>query len=283
MTGTRAVRLLGGLVLACLVGLLLFAAVWRLQGGRIERVETPSMGTRAPVGSLLWVKPVDAADLHAGDFITFHAPGRPGTTFSHLVRAVHPDGTLSTGGLLSGQDPWRLQQADVVGEVQMTWPVAGWVVRVSPVLLGGFVFLVLVISRLRQHWRGPAALVGAAVVLAVVVVVYRPFTHAEQLAFAPVDDGARATYVGTGLLPVRLAADAPPGRSGDSVVLGDGEVGSVHVATKDECNRYVVHLSPAVPFWFWIGLVGACFVPAVASSVGSMRGRSDRGRVRSAG
>jgi hypothetical protein len=270
VNGGRILRLAGLLMLTAVVGLFVFAGAWRLQGGRIERVESPSMGTTAPVGSLLWVKPVDASTLRAGDFISFRAP-RTGATYSHLVRQVHPDGTISTGGALSGTDPWRLHAADVLGEVRMTWPVAGWVVEAGPVLLGGTLLLAVVVARLPAEWRAGAVLAGAGLVLAAAIVIYHPLTHAQQLAFKAEPHGARATYVGTGLLPVRVAADPEGGR----VVLHNGEVDTVHVISHLEHARYAVHLSPAVPFWFWVVLVGTCFVPAVAdTAVRAVRSRS---------
>jgi hypothetical protein len=246
----------GGLV--CLVG---FTGLWRLHGGHVERVETPSMGTVAPVGSLLWVAPVHAGSLRVGDFITFHPPGQPDRTYSHRVRRIHADGTVSTQGEISAPDPWRVPPSDVVGRVAMTWPGAGWVVRAAPYLLIGGLLLALVLSRTRPAWRGMVGLVGASLVLAAAITFLSPFTNADQLAFKPVHGGARATYVSTGLLPVELQADG-----GDSVRLSDGEVGSVLVPGDGDQHRYAVHLHPAVPPVFWVCLVGACFLPALTVS-----------------
>jgi hypothetical protein len=132
--------------------------------------------------------------------------------------------------------------------------------------LGGFL-VAFAVSRLRPRWRAAAALVGASMVLCTAIVVYRPFVSAEQLAFAPDGQGARATYVSTGLLPVRLQADQSGGAHVD---LRDGQVGSVHVSTAND-RRYAVRLSPAVPLQFWLILVGGCFVPGLISSVGGRR------------
>ena len=54
---------------------LLFGVGWLVSGGRWMIVETPSMGTQAPVGSLLWVSHAEISTLQAGDFITFRPPG----------------------------------------------------------------------------------------------------------------------------------------------------------------------------------------------------------------
>jgi hypothetical protein len=271
MTAARVVRGLGWLVLVAMLALVAFTAVWRIQGGRIERVETPSMGTVAPVGSLLWVKPVDVSGLRTGDFITFHPPGEPGTTYSHRVRHVYADGTIGTQGVLTAPDPWRLQPTDIVGRVKMTWPMVGWLVRLAPVLaLGGFL-VAFVVSRLRRRWRGAAVLIGASLVLCTAIVVYRPLVSAEQLAFAPDGHGARATYVSTGMLPVRLQADVSGGAHVD---LHAGQMGSVRIPTSNDKQQYGVRLSPAVPFRFWVVLVVGCFLPGLFSSVRSRRRRA---------
>ena len=62
-------------------------------------------------------------------------------------------------------------------------------------------------------------------------------------------------------LPIRLTAEG-----GASVVMHDGEVGRVHVGTADDGGRLRVSLSPAIASWWWVALVGACFVPALVAS-----------------
>jgi len=246
------------------VGLLVVACVvlvgWKVSGGRWVRVETASMGTQAPVGSLLWVEPVAFDSLRPGDLVTFRDPVH-GATYSHLVRTVHPDGTLTTQGRISAPDPWRLSAHDVVGKAVMVWPGAGWLVLALPVLLLGGLLGWLVVRRLRDpDWRMPAALVGSAVVLAVALVAYRPLTRADQLSFVPVDGAARATYVSTGLVPLRLSA-----HGADPVLLHDGEVGTVTARAQD--GRYAVSLQPQIPFGWWVALVALCFAPALRRAV----------------
>lgn len=268
---TRAVT---WLMTAILFGFIAFCLLWRLEGGRWERVESPSMGTVAPVGSLLWVKPVPYDELRPGDFISFHPPGRAGTTYSHrvLTRGA-ADGTLTTKGAISPPDRWRLTSSDVVGRVVMTWRGIGWLVQAAPVLLIGFGLVLLVRSLVRGDRRLPVTLVLGAGVVSVALTAYRPLVNAEQLAFRPDGHGgATATYVGTGVLPVRLSA-----AGGGSVVLHDGEVGSVRAVAPDEDRRLTVELSPVVPPWLWVALVGACFLPAAASSAGDLRRRKRGG------
>ena len=260
--------------------LLVFIVVclwWRVGGGEWQRVETPSMGAQAPVGSLLWVAPVDEEDLRVGDFITFRPPGAP-TTFSHLVTEVRADGTLATQGVISGPDPWSLSPSDVVGRVEATWRGVGWLVAAAPVLLIGGLVIAGTRRLVRAPSRLPLTLVLGAVVFSVAITVYQPFIGAQELGFtADEQGGADATYVGTGLLPIRLEA----GDRSDEVVLRAGEVGSIHVQDADREGLVSVSLSPAVPLWAWTPLVLACFLPA---SVAELRTRREnRGRASAAG
>jgi hypothetical protein len=244
------------------LGFVVFAAAWRVEGGRWVHVETPSMGQVAPVGSLLWVRPVDFDSLAPGDFITFHPPGQPSATYSHRVYQRTPGGELVTKGVIPAPDPWRLHASDIVGKVQMNWWGAGWLVAAGPVLIIGFLLVGVVRRVVRQQWRLPAVLVLGSLVVALALGIHRPLLNAEQLAIGPsASGGAEATYVGTGLLPIRLYADG-----GGTVVLHDGEVGTVHVENLEPHGKVQVHLRPAVPPWWWAVLVVPCFLPALIGS-----------------
>lgn len=267
MTGRRILLTLHGALswslLALLVAGTAAAGVWRAGGGHWERVETASMGTVAPVNSLLWVEPVDIGSLRVGDFVTFHPPGGDDVTYSHRVAAVNADGSIGTQGAITAPDPWRITQQDLVGEVRWTWPGVGWLVVAAPLLLGGGLVLALVAWLVRSPtWRTPVLVVGGAVLLCVAIVVHRPFLRAQELGFVETDGGARATYVSTGLAPVRLQA-----HRGAHVDLDDGEVGSVLITHRDAAGRYGITLEPRVPLWWWVLLVLACFLPALRSLV----------------
>ena len=256
---SRLVTAAHWLVLALLVGAVATAGVWRVSGGRWERVETASMGTTAPVNTLLWVEPASFDTLAVGDFITFHPPGHPELTYSHRVAAIDADGTIETQGDITARDPWRLTRGDLVGKVVMTWKGVGWLVVAAPVLLGGGLVLWALVWSVRDRtWRLPVAIVGGALLLSVAIVVYRPLIRAEQLGFGAVPGGARATYVSTGLAPVRLQAYRGP-----HVDLRDGQVGSVTITQKDPTGRYGIAVHPHVPPWWWLAIVVVCFLPAL--------------------
>jgi hypothetical protein len=179
------------------------------------------------------------------------------------VTERYADGSIGTKGVIPVADPWRLHAGDVVGEVRMTWWGLGWLVAAAPILIIGGLVVAAVRSIVSRRWKLPVALMLGALVLDIAIVWWRPFVNADQLAFAPAPSGgAEATYVGTGLLPVRLSA-----HEGPSEVMKAGEVASVHVTKVESDGRLRVTLSPAIAFWFWLALVLVCFVPALYSLI----------------
>ncbi|MFW6869188.1 hypothetical protein ACOACQ_17485 [Nocardioides sp. CPCC 206347] len=264
MSATRWARIAAAVAVTAVLVLLVS---WRIDGGRWVHVESPSMGTAAPVGSLLWIAPVDTATLEEGDFITFHPPGSD-ALYSHRVLATYDDGSFTTKGDIPGPDPWRLTAADVVGEVRMTWRGVGWLVVSAPVLLGGLAVVVVARAAVGPTWRLPVTMMLASTVLSIAVAVYQPLIGAQRIAFAPDGTAARATYVGTGLLPVRLST-----HGGESAPLSAGEVGTVVVRDPDEDGMLEVTIEPAVPTWWWAVLVLGCLTPAAIRTAGGQRPR----------
>ncbi|WP_182376570.1 hypothetical protein [Nocardioides sp. WS12] len=264
MSVTRCARIGAAVAVTALLALLVS---WRVDGGRWVHVESPSMGPAAPVGSLLWVAPVDTDTLVEGDFITFRPPGSD-ALYSHRVLATYDDGSFTTKGDIPGPDPWRLTAADIVGEVRMTWWGVGWLVVAAPVLLGGLAVVAMARASAPPNWRLPVTMVLASTTVSIAVAVYHPLIGAERIAFAPDGSTARATYVGTGLLPVRLST-----REGESVLLSSGEVGTVVVREPDEDGRLEVTIEPAVPTWWWAVLVLGCLAPAAVRTVADKQPR----------
>lgn len=248
------VRALGWALLAGFLAFIVFAGAWRVTGGRWEVVQTASMGTTAPVGSLLWTRPADAEDLKVGDFISFHPPGRATVTYSHRILAVNDDGTLQTKGDIPGPDPWRVQHSDVIGEVTMVWRGVGWIVTAAPILLVAAAIVLLVRRAARRDYRLPITLVLVALAIDVVLVWYQPLTNAQLVGSRTGSDGVHASFVNTGLLPVRVT-----GVGGSEVVISSGEVGGVRTDVVGEDNRYHVDFDQATPWWFWLLLILLCF------------------------
>lgn len=262
------------------LGFAAFTGYWYATGGRWLIVQTPSMGRSAPVGTLLWVEPTD--DLHVGDIISFHPPGNPQVTYTHRIDVIAADGTITTQGDGNAvADPWRLHRSDVTGVVAMRWWAVGWLVRAAPVLIiGGLLLAVLVRRFTAVRWKLPATTVGLAALAAVAICVYRPLMRAQLVVFEHVGaahHAAQATYVSTGLLPVRLtAAGARP------VVLNNGEFGTVVADKVGPDGRFTATVDAALTWWMWAALVLICFVPALWSvAVGLSPDRAAvRGKIR---
>ncbi|MBE7188977.1 hypothetical protein [Jatrophihabitans endophyticus] len=245
-------------VIAGTLAVMAFAGYWVASGGRWFIVRTPSMGTAAPVGTLLWVKPVDFVDLHRGEMITFRPPGLH-TTYSHRIFSVNADGTLSTKGDANGSsDPWRLHASDVVGEVTSRWWGVGWLVRALPLLVVGGAALTLLVRRCTApRWRLPASVLGAAFLASLSIYLFRPLVGAQQVSALPTDNGARATYISTGLFPLRLEASG-----GQHVDLRSGQMGTVRTTAKNANGKFAIDLHPLIPLWCWVALIAVCFLPA---------------------
>jgi hypothetical protein len=248
-------RVAVGVVLPVLIVGLIITVGWRLTGGSWRVVDTASMGAAAPVGTLLWVRPVPFAALKVGQFISFHPPAEPHATFSHRIVAVNPDGSLSTRGDINGAvDPWHLRAANVIGRVQTRWWDVGWLIKALPiVLVGAVAVFVLVHWLVGRAWRVPAAWMGLAVVVSVAIYRIRPLVRASLISFTSTPDGARADIVGTGILPLRVT-----GSGGSSTQLYAGHVGSVLARQSDGHGLYSIRVAAHLPL-VWI-VVGALIV-----------------------
>lgn len=261
----------GALIAAC-VGLGGFMCFWVATGGSWFIVETPSMGTAAPVGTLLWVKPTAFDQLRTGDIISFRPPNT-NTVYSHRIVAIYENGTLATKGELNGAvDPWRLRSRNIVGKVDLRWWGVGWLVEAAPIfLIGGSVLSLLVLRYTSPRGRVPAATVGIVVLLSIAIFVTRPLTRGDLLGFESAPGGARATYVSTGLLPVQVQA----GNGGARIDLLDGQVGSVLVRQQNAHGAYIARLEPHLTWWMWSAVAGVCFTPALWFLVVGTRGERD--------
>jgi hypothetical protein len=259
-----APRAHGAVVATALLVLLLAAVAWTLLGGGWRVVETPSMGTRAPVGSLVQVGRAAVADVAVGDLVVVR-PSGTGRTWTHEVMRVHDDGTLSTAGRLSGPDPWRIADDELVGRVTFVVPGVGWVIIMAPLLIALTVVVAVVLRLSRPSWRLPLGIVAAAAAFSLMLVVYHPLEGAQQLAFSSAGEGAVGTWVNTGLLPLRLTPVVGEGAA--SAVIGTGEVATVAFDAPGPSGRFAVRGTPVVPWPVWVAIAALCFLPAVIETL----------------
>lgn len=249
---------------------------WWAIGGRWFIVKTASMGTYAPVGTMLWVKPTQIGDVHVGDVVSFHTPPLdgvygervvhdPSQIYTHRVVAVDRDGTLQTkGDLNAGRDPWHIDQSHLIGRVAIAMPGVGWLVKAFPILLPGIVaWWVLTSLFASRRSKAPLRVIGTAALLAVALYVYNPLFGATQLSFVPTTShAAEATYVGTGLMPVKLMAKDVP-----SVLVHTGQLRSIVATHVSLHGRYRVQVLPVIPWQTWAIIVAGALAPAIWSVI----------------
>lgn len=240
------------------VGALTIAA---LSGVRVFDVRTPSMGTAAPVGSLVVTRPATAGDLAVGEVITFR-PGAGGDRYTHRIDASGPSGIRTKGDVNGSPDAWLLDPSDTVGRVVAVLPVVGWAGRALPWIVAAVALVWFATGFLAPgDLRSALRLFGAALSVAVVGAVLRPFVALQLLGTsADAGDGV-ARVVSTGVLPIRAtvtdggSAHLLSGGTAELAVPGDTD-GVFHVASR-------LDLSPAG--WAVLGLV--CAVPVVVAFV----------------
>jgi len=121
-------------VTTVLVGLMviLAALLWgfRLFGYEVLVVQSGSMEPNYHVGALVYVKPVDAAELETGDVITFELGG--GVRGTHrIIEVLEDNGRLSfrtKGDNNDDADVNPVLPEAILGEVKFTIPYLGFLI-----------------------------------------------------------------------------------------------------------------------------------------------------------
>lgn len=254
---------------AVLLVLIVTAAAFHLTGGRWLSVLTPSMGEAAPVGTLVLTRPVALSELQVGDIVSYRPPSQPARTVTHRVVEVTADGTRTRGDINGAVDPWTVREADLVGVVTTRLWGLGWLTRALPFLLLGAAALWAVTRWLvPRRLRGPARLVGAALIVLLSAVTLRPFTAVVQLATTSDAGATEVSMVSTGILPIRLAvanADADP------LDLRAGQTGVLSITGQPPQGRADIVLGLHMPFGWWFVLVLFWLSPTLWVLLGGLR------------
>ena len=248
--------------------LVIAAIAFYSSGGRWFVVETPSMATAAPVGTLVLTQP--ATDLAVGDVITFHPPTSPAQVYTHRIVAVSPDGISTRGDLNGAADPWLLSRADVVGRAVALLPVLGWAVRALPLLLLGVVVLWLVSASVASATtRASVRIAGVPLIVSAIVFVLKPLVAITVLATTVDEVEVSASVVSTGILPIRVHTS-----SGAHLDLTSGESGVLTVpAGIDDYYRILTDLN--LPLLGWIAFAAVCALPLLWVLVVGLPARDD--------
>jgi hypothetical protein len=183
-------------------------AFW-LTGGRWFIMRTPSMGTAAPVGTLVVTRPVaKLSALRVGDVVTYRPPVPAAPYYTHRITAVTPAGVITRGDLNGAADPWTIGTGDLAGRAVLIVPGGGWVLIAACGLACSTASTWMLTRRPgRAQWRRVVRLASSLAVSVVLVARLKPLTGVTELASTVDGTGvARLSLVSTGLLPVRLTA-----------------------------------------------------------------------------
>lgn len=266
------------------VGLLALLAVagaavaFVVSGMRMYVVQTPSMGTGAPVGALVVTTPAQVSDVAVGDIVAFQQPGdvKPHT---HRVKAIDGDVLRTRGDINGADDPLPVGDSSLIGRAVIAAPVLGWAVKMLPIVLIVTVIGTLLTVRVgnpleRFRYRVLAAFCGLAIAIAYV----KPMLGAALL-WMRVDSGgadpqATARVVSTGLLPIRVMP-LDDGGHASGVLSPTGTTGEA-VATKLGADgRFAFYPQPALDFWWWVGIIVFCLLPVFVLGLHAFLHRND--------
>lgn len=246
----RFTAVLVGTVVVGALAIAVLAIGWRLDGGRWYDVTTPSMGTAAPVGSLLLTKPATVDATSVGDIVTFRNPSNQ-VVYSHRVVEKTAAGLSTQGDVNPVRDASTLTDRELLGTVVWHAPGLGFLVRALPLVGVGLCLVWLATVLLPRAQRPGWRVLGSCVTVAVVSLVVRPWVGLVKLGERAAAEGAgrHLDVISTGLLPVR--AQTPDGLA--RVSLSSGEAGTVTLGAGADAGEKVTTTLVAV---LDLGVVG---------------------------
>jgi signal peptidase I len=245
--------------------------LFQASGGRWFVVQTPSMGTTAPVGTLLLTTPVLLEDVQVGDVVSFHPSTTPDETYTHRVIAVDAEGLTTQGDINGAVDPWKTDQHHLVGEATTILPGFGWLAKGLPLMLAGLV-IVTILTRLiaSPTHRASMRMLGGSLVAAFTVFVLKPFVGLVVLDAVTAGSDVRATIVNTGLLPIRVAAEG-----GTATSVASGEVSTVMAPAGAAGQFHDITSTLDLPVGGWIVFFALCAVPLLYTLIVGLPAEKD--------
>jgi signal peptidase len=184
-------------------------------GGSME----PTIG----LGAAIVVRPVAAADLAVGDIVSMQV-GPASTTFTHRIVAVvdRPDGRwIRTKGDANAEpDPTLVAASEVIGRVELTIPLAGYLLAVLSLPMGVMFVIGLAATLLAIAWLleslepepGPARRTAGTGTGALGSI--EPAPHALTSTVPPDRAAIDPVLMSGEPIAARPAAPAAPARSG---------------------------------------------------------------------
>lgn len=267
---------------ALVAALVILSVVLGLRGYRVYFMQTPSMGTSAPVGSLVVTQPVEVGDLGRGDVVTV-APRGGGSTHTHRVIDVAERSATTKGDLNGTPDPETVDAENLVGRAVLILPAMGWVVKMLPIILLTLLAGYLLTSRVRDpRARFRYLLLSVFCGLALSIVIVQPLLGVQLLSMN-VDhreDGpfAEAHVVSTGLFPVQITPFEDAGQS-SAVLAPTGTAGSAVATQAAEDGQFMFYPRLALTPGWSVVMVLYCALPFLVFGLHefSTRRKAERG------
>lgn len=117
-------NILGTLILLSVIATFLPVTIPRLMGYEVYNILTGSMEPAIPVGSLVYVEPMQPADVQEGEVIAYHSLG--GTVTHRVVQNRLVEGEFVTKGDANAQEDLNtIPYASMVGRVKYHVPFLG--------------------------------------------------------------------------------------------------------------------------------------------------------------
>jgi hypothetical protein len=270
------VRIFRPLSLLTLIALLGAGSVigWRLSGGQLYTMSSPSMCPQVCVGSLIGARPA-TYPLKVGDTIVFREPASD-AIYTHRVYSVSPAGLIRTIANSSNtRDVWTLTDRNVLGQVTFTVWGLGWLYEAGSFLLAGLMLLILCrLVMIRDTARGFSTMWLTALIV-LPLVRLRPLVRSD-ITQAPMPARSLAPHhsswlaarvANTGLLPARfnvaggpLSPRVAPGQF--TTVIGPARHGSFFINQQASLLR-----------WGWLLVALIILAPLGAITIRQLRHR----------
>jgi signal peptidase I len=221
-------------------------------GYRIFVVQTPSMGTVAPVGTLVAVRA--QATYHVGDIVTYERNTR---SYTHRIVDITEQGFITKGDINGATDALPVQPNEIVGLVTFHAPYVGFLVQGLPWIILGWaiVYGVTLLPRVRPSWRWQIRFIGWSLVVSIVALWTRPWVNLVMMGYLPSGDGVAMHLVNTGVFPVKVLG----------TVLQSGQDAVVQQNVADASGHYTVIPQLALTAGWFLPLLAICLTPMLAS------------------
>jgi signal peptidase len=142
----KIVSIATSLLLVLVIALCAFLFIGKMNGGKtvllgneIMVVLSGSMSPTFNTGSIVGVGPISYEQIKQGDIITFKDP--EGRTITHRVLEITENGLVTKGDANDAKDTALVTKDRVIGEVQFSVPLVGYLIEFVKSKVGMVVFL----------------------------------------------------------------------------------------------------------------------------------------------